>query len=85
MAFESDRFIEFSAPRGTIIAEDTRGLHKGKHVTRNDRLIFQLEFSNSLFGSYYSKYDINAFLNEDFAGKLKKYSKIYQIFSENKK
>jgi hypothetical protein len=48
--YSTARLIDFTAPRGTILAEDTRGLHKGKHVTKGDRLMFQLEFSNSLFG-----------------------------------
>lgn len=45
--------IEFCGPAGTIIAEDTRGLHKGKHVRTGDRLVFQLEFSDSVFGKVY--------------------------------
>jgi hypothetical protein len=51
--YSSDRVIEFAAPRGTVIAEDTRGLHKGKHVEHGDRLVLQLQFSNSLFGGNY--------------------------------
>lgn len=47
------KFIEFHAPRGAILAEDTRGLHKGKHVAHGDRLMLQLQFSNSLFGAVY--------------------------------
>jgi len=34
--FDEDNIIEFTAPRGTIIAEDTRGLHKGRHVENGD-------------------------------------------------
>jgi hypothetical protein len=48
-------FIEFTAPRGTIIAEDTRGLHKGQHVNSGHRLMLQIQFSNSLFGPPYPK------------------------------
>ncbi len=51
--YSPDRVIEFAAPRGTVIAEDTRGLHKGKHVEHGDRLVLQLQFSNSLFGGNY--------------------------------
>lgn len=46
-----ERLIEFTGPRGTIIAEDTRGLHKGRPVLRGDRLVLEFEFSNSLFGA----------------------------------
>ena len=43
-------FQRFTAPRGSIIAEDTRGLHKGEPVLSGDRLMLEFEFSNSLFG-----------------------------------
>ena len=46
--------VQFHASRGTVLAEDTRGLHKGLAVRRGDRLMLQLQFSNSLFGGYYS-------------------------------
>ncbi|WP_280154586.1 phytanoyl-CoA dioxygenase family protein [Piscinibacter sp. XHJ-5] len=49
------RQVEFAAPRGTVIVEDTRGLHKGKAVSGHSRLILQLQFSNSLFGAIYPK------------------------------
>jgi hypothetical protein len=51
--YPAEKFVEFTAPRGTILAEDTRGLHKGKHVTSGDRLMLQIQFSNSLFGGTY--------------------------------
>jgi hypothetical protein len=42
---------EFTGPSGSMIVEDTRGLHKGKHVHRGDRLVFQLQYTSSLFGN----------------------------------
>ncbi len=72
--------VEFSAPRGTIIAEDTRGLHKGKHVKHDDRLILQIQFSNCLFGAYYAK----AKLAENSTDKLnqcvEKFPDVYVAF-----
>ena len=50
-SFAAAVVLEFGGARGTIIVEDTRGLHKGKPVRRGDRLMFELEFSNSLFGA----------------------------------
>ena len=50
-SFPARDVIEFLGKRGTIIVEDTRGLHKGKPALRGDRLMFELEFSNSLFGA----------------------------------
>lgn len=48
--YPSGAFRKFTAPRGSIIAEDTRGLHKGESVLSGDRLMLEFEFSNSLFG-----------------------------------
>ena len=44
---------QFCGPAGSIIVEDTRGLHKGAHVSGDPRLVLQLQFSNSLFGTSY--------------------------------
>ena len=51
--FPAEDILAFSAPRGSIIVEDTRGLHKGVHVRAGARLILQLQFSNTLFGTNY--------------------------------
>jgi hypothetical protein len=47
--------IEMTGKRGTVIAEDTKGLHKGKAPTKGARLILQLHFTDSLFGKQYQK------------------------------
>ena len=51
--FKKEKEKKFIGPRGTVIIEDTRGLHKGEHVRDGDRLIFQMQYSNSLFGMDY--------------------------------
>lgn len=53
--YDQARFVEFHCPAGTIVAEDTRGLHKGKHVESGDRLVLQLQYSISLFGMEYEQ------------------------------
>ena len=52
--YPAEDILSFTAPRGSIIVEDTRGLHKGVHVRDGARLILQLQFSNSLFGTNYT-------------------------------
>ena len=54
-AFGPDAITTIVAPRGTIIVEDTRGLHKGNQVMTGDRLMLQIQYSNSLFGAHYPK------------------------------
>ena len=78
--FDKRNVIEFAAPRGTIIAEDTRGLHKGKHVQHGDRLILQLQFSNSLFGGYYPKAKMENILCENLKNSIKKFPEMYRAY-----
>mgnify|MGYP006137384417 FL=1 len=44
-----------SGKKGTLLFEDTRGLHKGLRVNKNSRLILQFQYSSCLFGSKYKK------------------------------
>jgi ectoine hydroxylase-related dioxygenase (phytanoyl-CoA dioxygenase family) len=75
--YSRDRFIEFAAPRGTIIAEDTRGLHKGKNLERGDRLVLQVQFSNSLFGGYYPPTKATRVVDENLRAGVAAYPSIY--------
>ena len=50
-AFGAEKMKSFTGPRGTILLEDTRGLHKGTPARAGDRLMFELEFSSSMFGA----------------------------------
>jgi len=50
-AYPLDAFAELTGGRGTIIAVDTSGFHKGKDLTRGERLILQIEFATSRFGA----------------------------------
>jgi len=49
----SDAVQTISGPRGTVFLADTRGLHKGKSLIEGYRLVFQTEYSTSLFGQAY--------------------------------
>jgi hypothetical protein len=54
-AYPASAITEIVAPRGTILAEDTRGLHKGKQIVKGDRLMLQIQYSNCLFGGDYPR------------------------------
>lgn len=79
-AFDRKNIIEFSAPRGSIIAEDTRGLHKGKHVGKDDRLMLQVQFSNSLFGGEYIKARLGTDLDKNLKNSLAKFPELYAAY-----
>jgi hypothetical protein len=78
--FDQKDMREFAAPRGTIIAEDTRGLHKGKHVTSGDRLILQIQFSNSLFGAASPKATIGRDVCTELRDRVAQYPGLYAAY-----
>jgi len=79
-SFGADQYKEFTGKKGTLIVEDTRGLHKGKHCISGDRLLFQLEFTTSAFGMHLPEFNINppAGQNSLAATNIKKYPFVFQ-------
>jgi len=53
--YPKERVIHFTGKRGTVVACDTRGFHKGEPLLEGDRLVLQVEFADSLFGAGYSR------------------------------
>jgi ectoine hydroxylase-related dioxygenase (phytanoyl-CoA dioxygenase family) len=80
--YSASDIIEFVAPRGTILAEDTRGLHKGKHVISGDRLMFQIQFSNSLFGANYPSAKITENMVKELRVSIERYPEVYSAYGE---
>lgn len=78
--YGSRKEIQFAAPRGTIIVEDTRGLHKGSAVSGNSRLILQLQLSNSLFGAVYPKSHLPAERVPVLKAMIHQVSDVYQAY-----
>jgi len=50
-AFGSERLRVFTAPRGSVLFEDTSGFHKGTTVSSGHRMLLQLEYVSTLFAS----------------------------------
>jgi hypothetical protein len=80
-AYSPSDIVEFTGQAGTIIAEDTRGLHKGRHVERGDRLVLQLEFTSSLFGAEYTQIPRPAVVGAELARAMKVYPGVYSLVS----
>lgn len=74
------REVRFAAPRGTVIVEDTRGLHKGNPVSGASRLILQLQFSNWLFGGEYAKSRIGAVVDPGLQSLMRSAPDVYSNF-----
>ncbi len=80
--YPSDDIKTFTVPAGTIVAEDTRGLHKGTSLLNGERLVLELQFSNCLFGAVSTCIqDANIKQTHllDFAQKYPKIFKLYPV------
>jgi hypothetical protein len=73
-------FHELVGERGTILAVDTRGFHKGKPLETGDRLLLQLEFSTSLFGQSYNRISMNGGTIAPLAAAIRQYPYTYSRF-----
>jgi hypothetical protein len=78
--FSKEDIIEITGKKGSIIAVDTRGLHKGKVLESGERLILQVEYTNSLFGATFESIDISDIVNNDFKRNLKNKNVSFQRF-----
>lgn len=72
-------YHEFVGRRGTIIAEDSRGFHKGALPRRGDRLLLAFELSSSTFGAN-KRHLIRNIHVPQFREYAKKYPRIYANF-----
>jgi len=76
-------FVEICGERGSIIAADTRGWHRGKALTDGERLLLQLEFTNSMFGQNYPKIDFPKDASPSFLSFVREHPTMFQgIFTE---
>ncbi|OIR19136.1 hypothetical protein GALL_00150 [mine drainage metagenome] len=71
--------VEFTGVRGTIIAEDSKGYHKGKMPNKGDRLLLAFELSASTFGAN-KRHLIRNVRVPQFLEFSKKYPRLYQNF-----
>ena len=83
--YGKDREIVFTGPRGTIILEDTRGLHKGNVVVPqgNARLILQFELSNSLFGAELNTGELRDVKSPALRLAMEKHKKTYELYRKS--
>jgi hypothetical protein len=77
---KKENWVEITGSKGSIIAVDTRGLHKGKPLLKGERLILQFEFANSLFGAPYQTIELKGKIEKKYVDIFKNYSYTFQRF-----
>lgn len=48
--YGEDRIVQLTGPRGTVLLEDTHGVHRGAKVVQGHRVMMQIEYAASLYG-----------------------------------
>jgi ectoine hydroxylase-related dioxygenase (phytanoyl-CoA dioxygenase family) len=81
--FGEKDIMRFIAEKGTIIAEDTRGLHKASKVLNKDRLILQIQFSNSLFGTTVPAAEISKINSKNLNYLMNTSPEIFSLYVNN--
>ena len=75
--------VIFTVPKGSILIEDTKGMHKGYHVEENRRLLLSFQYSNVIFSKPNSPFSLPKKMNANFKELLRKYpdffAKYYDI------
>ncbi|APB34913.1 hypothetical protein GlitD10_2572 [Gloeomargarita lithophora Alchichica-D10] len=80
--YSEEQCVEICGEAGTIIMQDPSGFHKGKALEAGYRLILQLVYSVSLFGSDYERIHIS--MCKDKSKKMMRaYPETYTLFSHN--
>ena len=79
--YPADDLVELTGSPGTILAVDTRGFHKGKPLVSDDRLIFQVQFADSLFGQNYPLIHVPSDINRTLAERINKNKRCYTNFA----
>jgi hypothetical protein len=75
--YPRERVREFKAPAGSILFEDTRGLHKGKPLQKGERLMFQIVYATTAFGQNYPRVELDATYDPGFADVVRRNRYVY--------
>ena len=78
--YKKEDIIELTCPRGTIVAMDTRGFHKGKPLELGERLVLQFEYCDSLFGAEYQRPEVHLPKGSPFLQTTEQYGRIFSKY-----
>ena len=80
--FNDKEIKNFIGPAGTILIEDSVGLHRGSQVKNGRRVMMQVQFSSSLFGAEKDTILFPEKMTENFEKTFKNHPKIFENFSK---
>ena len=77
VSYNTSDIMELTGKRGTIMAVDTRGFHKGKTLIKGYRLMFEMVFSSSLYGGAYRNQKIHYIKSSALQKAMAKFKRTY--------
>jgi hypothetical protein len=81
-AFGRESIVELYGKRGTVLAVDTRGFHKGKMLTAGHRLMAQLTYSSPAYsGAHARKLKLSGDIAPLLAEAIKTAPRVYQKYT----
>jgi hypothetical protein len=81
-AFGKDSIVELYGKRGTVLAVDTRGFHKGKMLTAGHRLMAQLTYSSPAYsGAHSRQLRLSGDIDPSLAEAIKKTPRVYEKYA----
>jgi phytanoyl-CoA dioxygenase PhyH len=81
-AFGKESIVELYGKRGTVLAVDTRGFHKGKMLTAGHRLMGQLTFSSPAYsGAHARKMKLPSEIEPALARAIKTSPRVYEKYT----
>jgi hypothetical protein len=81
-AFGKESIVELYGKRGTVLAVDTRGFHKGKMLTAGHRLMAQLTFSSPAYsGAHARKVKLPSNIDPALTQAIKGAPRVYEKYT----
>lgn len=78
--YSNQDIVEIIAKKGSLLIEDTRGLHKGKNLIKDYRFLIQVQYSSSTFGTTISDFQFPQSASKKSLEIKNKFSHTYSLF-----
>jgi ectoine hydroxylase-related dioxygenase (phytanoyl-CoA dioxygenase family) len=78
--YSNQDIVEITAKKGSLLIEDTRGLHKGKNLIKDHRFLIQVQYSSSTFGTAISDFQFPQLVSKKSLEVKNKFSHTYSLF-----
>lgn len=78
--YQKEQIVNVITKKGSLLIEDTRGLHKGTRLTQDYRLLIQVQHSSSLFGTKLEKFKFPILKHKKYLKTKKLFNYTYSLF-----